>query len=125
MYIDFCGIYLWPNELQRKGWGGWRCGKGSGAIKKIKKNPYIPASVPSPSPACAPDMPATVLKNRTPKVRQQTTSQDNNERKRKALTFSEKIKILDYMRTHQLTQKQTADYWQDRTSKLNSATRSG
>jgi len=58
-------------------------------------------------------MPATVLKHRTPKVRQQTTSQDNNERKRKALTFSEKIKILDYMRAHRLTQKQTADYWQE------------
>ena len=58
-------------------------------------------------------MPAKVLKNWTPKVRQQITREDNNERKRKALTFSKKIKILDYMRTHQLTQKQTADYWQE------------
>ena len=69
--------------------------------------------MPGPSPAHAPDMPAKVLKNQTPKLRQQITSEDNNERKRKALTFSKKIKILNYMCTHQLTQKQTANYWQE------------
>ena len=58
-------------------------------------------------------MRAAVLNKQTRKVGHQTSSQNNDERKRKALTFSEKIKILDYMRTHQLTQKQTADYWQE------------
>ena len=52
--------------------------------------------MPGPSPAHVPDMPAKVLKNQTPKVRQQITSEDNNEQKRKALMFSKKIKILDY-----------------------------
>ena len=33
--------------------------------------------MPGPSPARAPDMPAKVLKNRTPKVRQQITSEDD------------------------------------------------
>ena len=27
--------------------------------------------------------------------------------------FSEKVKILDHMRTHQLMQKQATEYWQE------------
>ena len=40
-------------------------------------------------------------------------SQKEDERKKKALMFSEKVKILNHMRTHQLTQKQAAEYWQE------------
>ena len=45
MYMGICGIYLRLTSEQSKV-GGWKCGKGSGAIKKIKIKPYIPASVP-------------------------------------------------------------------------------
>ena len=56
-----------------------------------------------------------VPKKRTQKVGQRTvdTSQHNDERKKKALTFAEKIQVLDYMRAHHLTQKQAAEYWQE------------
>ena len=92
--------------------GGWKCGNGSGVIKKIKIKTYIyPASVPGPSPV--PDMSTTVPKKQTQKVGQQDTSQKDDEQKKKALTFSDKIKILDYMHTHQLMQKQTTNYWQE------------
>jgi len=60
-----------------------------------------------------PDMSAKVPNKLPRKVGQQITSQNDDERKKKALTFSNKLKILDYMRTHQLTQKQAADYWQE------------
>ncbi len=56
---------------------------------------------------------STIPKKQTRKVGQNTTSQDNDDRKRKALTFSDKIKVLDHMQAHQLTQKQTAEYWQE------------
>ena len=84
---------------------------GLAQLKKIKFDPYIPASVPGPSPAH--EMSATVPKKWTQKAGQWTTSQDNGERKSKALTFSEKLKITNYMCTHQLSQKQTTNYWQE------------
>ena len=65
--------------------------------------------MPGPSPA--PSMLATAPKKR---VRQNTKGQQLDiEQKKKALTFSNKIKIIDYMRTHQLTQKQAAEYWDE------------
>jgi len=73
----------------------------------------MPATIPGSSPA--PDVLATVPTRRIQKVGRRTvdTSQHKDERKKKALSFYDKIKVLDYMRAHQLTQKQTADYWQE------------
>lgn len=94
------------NKARRR---GWRCGKGSGATKKKKFHSYIPASVPGPSPA--PSMSATAPQKR---VRRNTKGQQHDiERKKKALTFSDKIKIIDHMRAHRLTQKQAAEYWDE------------
>ena len=67
--------------------------------------------MPGPSPV--PYMSATVPKRRTRKAGQQTTSQNDAQQKLKALTFSEKLEVLDHMRTHRLTQKQAAEYWQE------------
>jgi len=41
------------------------------------------------------------------------THQDKDEQKKKVLSFYDKVKVLDYMQAHHLTQKQTADYWQE------------
>ena len=87
--------------------GGWKCGKGSGTTKLKKKfNPYIPTSVPGP-----PNMSAAVPKKQNKKLGQWNTMQDDDEQKKKALPFSNKLKMIDHMHTHQLTQKQAADYW--------------
>ncbi len=37
-------------------------------------------------------------------------SQKDDEQKKEALMFSDKLKILNYMCTHQLTQKQATKY---------------
>jgi len=73
----------------------------------------MPATIPGSSPA--PDVSAAVPTRHIQKVGRRTvdTSQDKDEWKKKALSFYDKIKVLDYMRAHHLTQKQTADYWQE------------
>ena len=47
------------------------------------------------------------------KAGQHTEGQESDKRKRNTLTFSDKIKIIDHMRAHQLSQKQVAEYWQE------------
>ena len=58
--------YTFGPTNYKESWEAGGVGKGQAQSKKIKFNPYIPPSAP---PACVPDMPATVLKNWTPKVR--------------------------------------------------------
>jgi len=75
--------------------------------------PSMPATIPGSSPA--PNVLAAVPTRHIQKVGRHTvdTGQDKDERKKKALSFYDKIKVLDYMRAHHLTQKQTTDYWQE------------
>ena len=106
MYMDFGGIYLWTNRKQSKArrlevWERVRHNQ-----KKINNNPYIPTSVPGP-----PNILAAVPKKWNKKLGQQNTMQDDDEQKKKALPFSDKLKMIDHMHTHQLTQKQAANYW--------------
>ena len=62
----------------------------------------MPATISGSSPA--PDVSATVPTKRIQKVGRRTvdTSQDKDDRKKKALSFYDKIKVLDYMRAHHL-----------------------
>ena len=58
-------------------------------------------------------MSATVPKKWMKKAGQHTEGQESDKQKRNTLTFSDKIKIIDHMQAHQLSQKQAAEYWQE------------